>query len=296
MTGGIGLSQQQQFTSHYGLAHHHHHPHAYHSQQTVSTYSRHPVLASAIFLWGAFLSRPGPLSTHEQHFLSRTQSLLVDALNISQYQQQGQSQSQQQRSSGTSPQPQRQTAATTPSLPQIPALGTVIIDTIQASCLLARYFFALGRLHEAGYHTSAAANLAVQAGLHQIASVSNSSMYPGGQAQQWSGAPVEGFVSTEYGGRSTAGFMGGPSMHSVNPPLSPSFSTLRLPPPVDAVELGERIGAFWQSFVLDRLVSVAVRRPASIADDDCVDTRIDTPWPEEIEEYENVCISYSPYR
>lgn len=132
----------------------------------------------------------------------------------------------------------------------------VAIDAIQASVLLSRYFFANARFHEASYHANAAADLAVQLGLHQL----NSTFALAAQQQQW-------------------GF----------PTVSPvSSSALRLAPPVDSVELGERIGVFWQVYILDRMLSVALRRPPCIIDDDCVETRIDTPWPEEIEEYDHV--------
>lgn len=168
------------------------------------------MLTNAIFLWACFLSRPGSLSHHEQHYLARTQDALAQALQ----------------------QPHR------------------AVDVVQASCLLAKYFLATGRTPEASYHASAAATLAVHAGLHRAAS-----------------------MHVRAGGRRVAG-QGAPG--------------LLLDAPQDAIELGERIGVFWQAYVLDRCLAVALQRQTCIVDDEGFDTRIDAPWPEEIEEYENV--------
>lgn len=216
-----------------------------------SSYQRHPVIANSIYLWAAFLSRSGPLGANEQQFLARTQNSLADALNISQYQRQPQSQPST-ATSGLSP-------PITPSPVNQVSPSIVVIDAIQASVLLSRYFFATGRLHEASYHASAAADLAVQVGLHQINS--SLALAVAQQQQQWGALQGLSAVST---------------------------STLRLAPAQDAIELGERIGVFWQVYILDRLLSVALKRSPCIVDDDCVETRIDTPWPEEIEEYEHV--------
>lgn len=218
----------------------------------LTNYQRHPVIANSIYLWASFLSRAGPLGAYEQQFLARTQSSLVDALNISQHQRQPQTP---QPSSGLTP-------SMTPSPVTQVSPSIAAIDAIQASVLLARYFFATGRLHEASYHASAAADLAVQIGLHQINS--SLALVMAQQQQQWGGLQGLSAVST---------------------------SALRLAPAQDAIELGERIGVFWQVYILDRLLSVALKRSPCIIDDDCVETRIDTPWPEEIEEYEHVCFS-----
>ncbi|KAJ7162230.1 hypothetical protein C8R46DRAFT_346459 [Mycena filopes] len=88
---------------------------------------RHPVLMNAIFLWACFISRPEPLSQHEEHYLNQALDALRDALRE----------------------------------------GDKTIDIVQASCLLSTYFLANGRLLEGSYHASAAAALAVQCGLHE---------------------------------------------------------------------------------------------------------------------------------
>ncbi|EIW83525.1 hypothetical protein CONPUDRAFT_52497 [Coniophora puteana RWD-64-598 SS2] len=87
---------------------------------------RHPVLMNAIFLWACYLSRPAPLSQHEQHYLAKTLDAMSDALRY----------------------PHR------------------ILDVIQASCLLAVYYLSCGRALEGSYHATAAASMAVQCGLH----------------------------------------------------------------------------------------------------------------------------------
>ncbi|THH04774.1 hypothetical protein EW145_g5278, partial [Phellinidium pouzarii] len=101
---------------------------------------RHPVLLNAMLLWASLLMRGSPLDAHERTFLTRTQALLADALNVSQFQ----TQTQVETGSG------------------VVAPATAALDALQASILLARYFFACARLTEASYHASAAADLAVQ--------------------------------------------------------------------------------------------------------------------------------------
>ncbi|EGO00414.1 hypothetical protein SERLA73DRAFT_73137 [Serpula lacrymans var. lacrymans S7.3] len=92
----------------------------------TSREQRHPVLANAIFLWACYISRPGPLSQHEAHYLDRA----LEALN---------------------------NAIRSPNN---------LLDVIQASCLISMYFLSNGRALEGSYHANAAATLAVQCGLH----------------------------------------------------------------------------------------------------------------------------------
>ena len=53
-----------------------------------------------------------------------------------------------------------------------------------------------------------------------------------------------------------------------------------LPPASDAIELGERILAFWSVFVLDQRCCVIMGLPSSFSKGDELDTRsrIDTVW------------------
>lgn len=93
-----------------------------------TTERRHPVLMNAIYLWACYMSRPGSLSEHESHYLSRALAALPDAISD----------------------PSR------------------VVDLIQAQCVLSIYFLSNGRLLEGSYHASSAASLALQWGLHQI--------------------------------------------------------------------------------------------------------------------------------
>lgn len=95
---------------------------------------RHPALMNAIYLWACFVSRPEPLCQHEEHFLNQALEAHREGLRR----------------------------------------GDNLVDIIRASCILSMYFLANGRLLEGSYHSSAAAALAVQSGLH--AGVSNNAM------------------------------------------------------------------------------------------------------------------------
>lgn len=132
-----------------------------------------------------------------------------------------------------------------------------LLQVVQASCLLAILFFIKGRLLEGYYHAGAAARLAVGLGLHQIS------------PPDWGAT-----------GRSPGA--------SVPPTPSAAGGTSILPPPMDPLELGERILAFWQVFNIDRCWAVATGLPAALPEDTHPRTRIETSWPHSIEEYEVV--------
>ncbi|KZT64480.1 hypothetical protein DAEQUDRAFT_769658 [Daedalea quercina L-15889] len=55
----------------------------------------------------------------------------------------------------------------------------------------------------------------------------------------------------------------------------------------DDIEEGERINAFWNTFILDRCWSYVLGRSPLLADEETKGTGIDTPWPLNIEAYEN---------
>lgn len=96
---------------------------------TLTTYpkeQRHPALMNTMYLWACFISRPEPLSQHEDHYLGLALDALQEGLRD----------------------------------------GEKIIDIIQGSCLLSMYFLVNGRILEGSYHATAAAALAVQCGLH----------------------------------------------------------------------------------------------------------------------------------
>ncbi|KAG8214184.1 hypothetical protein J3R82DRAFT_10973 [Butyriboletus roseoflavus] len=91
-----------------------------------ATEQHHPCLTNAIFLWACYISRPGPLSEHESHYLNRSLEGLSEALQY----------------------------------------NNRVLDVIQASCLLSVYFLSNGRALEGSYHAAAAASLTLQCGLH----------------------------------------------------------------------------------------------------------------------------------
>lgn len=120
-----------------------------------------------------------------------------------------------------------------------------LVNLIQASCLLATWFFGKGRLLEGYYHASSAGRLAIGLGLHQI----RSDAFP----------PI------------------------LIPGVEESEGIL--PAATSKLELGERILAFWQVFNVDRCWAVATGLPSGLSDDDHPRTRILTVWPRDVEEY-----------
>lgn len=52
--------------------------------------------------------------------------------------------------------------------------------------------------------------------------------------------------------------------------------------------IGERLDAFWTVFTMDRTWAVVLQSPTIISDDDHVGAQIDSPWPLDMESYENV--------
>jgi hypothetical protein len=137
-----------------------------------------------------------------------------------------------------------------------------LVQVIQASCLLAILFFTKSRLLEGYYHAGAAARLTVGLGLHQIS------------IPEWSSPEASPASSASSGSPSAVG------------------SSI-LPPPIDSIELGERILTFWQVFNLDRCWAVATGLPVALTEDNHTRTRIETAWPRALEDYEVVRLS--PY-
>lgn len=179
----------------------------------------HPTLLNAIYLLACHFSHQPPLIQHEALFLERALSRLAEALERSDR----------------------------------------LINVIQASCLLATYFFGKGRLLEGYYHASSASRLAVGLGLHQIR-------------------------SQEF--RNIVGEGGPDDVSTWNNAVTGGI----LPVPDDAIELGERILAFWQVFNIDRCWAVATGLPSGLADDDHPRTMIETVWPRDIEDFERVSL------
>lgn len=119
---------------------------------------------------------------------------------------------------------------------------------LQAEILLAYFFFHNGRLAEGKFHSNAAVSLATMCNLHKVA------------APQKRGPQDVLFDTSTF-----------------------------LPPPRDAMEEGERIHAFWTTFVLDKCWVVALGSPSILIEEQGnSSTRIDTPWPQNIEHYGQV--------
>ncbi|OXH37554.1 hypothetical protein J008_02158 [Cryptococcus neoformans] len=126
-----------------------------------------------------------------------------------------------------------------------------LLDAIRASSILAVYKYSIARYHEAWMMSGQAARLAVSCGLHQI------------QSSVWK--------SNNNKAQEVAADLGG---------LMRRRSYI-LPPPVDAVEHGERIWAFWSIFVVDRCGSISTQWVPAIPDDAII-----TPFPRPLHEYE----------
>lgn len=67
------------------------------------------------------------------------------------------------------------------------------------------------------------------------------------------------------------------SLHQIKAP-DENFTSLSLPPPVDAKEREERIRVFWSVFELDACWSAILEFPRSFSNDPIRGTLIDTPW------------------
>ncbi|KAI0311531.1 hypothetical protein OF83DRAFT_750494 [Amylostereum chailletii] len=127
------------------------------------------------------------------------------------------------------------------------SLSHEVVQAIQAKLLLASYLFEIGRFLEGRHQTDAAASLALSCGFHKIRSAQ--------PAHPFSSSYIDPFELT-------------------------------VPEPRDQIEEGERINAFWMSFMLDRVWAVTLGVPSIIADADTLGAQIDTPWPLEMETYE----------
>ncbi|KAJ4485845.1 Zn(2)-Cys(6) binuclear cluster domain-containing protein [Lentinula aciculospora] len=128
-----------------------------------------------------------------------------------------------------------------------------IIHAIQAEILLSVYFFRTGRILEGKYHMSAAVSLTLGAQLHKIRAS------PTGSGNI---AIISLFQQFNVAG-----------------PL--------LTPPSDQIEEGERINAFWMVYTLSNCWGVAVGTLSSAVFESHGST-IDTPWPLDMADYEQV--------
>lgn len=81
------------------------------------------------------------------------------------------------------------------------------------------------------------------------------------------------------------------SASTFTPNLDLVGNSFTLPAPQDSIEEGERINGFWTVFILDKCWSVALRSPSNLTDSEILGTRIDTPWPLNPHDYEQVRLS-----
>lgn len=129
------------------------------------------------------------------------------------------------------------------------------LHVLQAEVLLAYYFFHNDRLIEGKFHASAAVSLAIMCELHKLSASQRREP--------------------------------GTSPRSLDL-LSMGHLGFSLPPPKDALEEGERVHAWWTTYILDKAWVVALASPSAISDDINATTRIDTPWPVDLDKYDQV--------
>ncbi|KAK4684738.1 hypothetical protein P7C73_g5431, partial [Tremellales sp. Uapishka_1] len=105
-----------------------------------------------------------------------------------------------------------------------------LMDAIRAAMLLAAYSYSSGRHHEGWIMAGRAVRLVLSTGLHQISSC----------------------------------------VFKPDPPRDPFLrnKVFLLPPPQDALELGERIHTFWCTFAIDRCGAVGTGFPSGMKDED----------------------------
>ncbi|KAI0923721.1 hypothetical protein AcV5_009194 [Taiwanofungus camphoratus] len=146
----------------------------------------------------------------------------------------------------------QQTGFLTRALQNLPSAmsrsnATAIIYVLQAEILLSYYFFDNSRSLEGAYHSNAAISIVFACKLHMIRSSRSLTV--------------------------AANVAGGPEY-----PLRP---------PSDNIEEGERINAFWATFILDKCWAAARGSSSAFSDDESRGTQIDVPWPLDIARYEN---------
>jgi hypothetical protein len=159
----------------------------------------HPALMNVIYLLGSYFAHSEAGSKLEEHFVARTLEEITKALDGSDR----------------------------------------LVDVVQASCLLAIYFYATCRTLEGYTHSFSAAKLATGLGLHQIT----------------------------------------PTNLKFDSGVQLTNSPLPLPPPEDQAEMSDRINAFWQVFMVDRCWSVANGLPLAMPDADYSKAQLRTPFP-----------------
>ncbi|KIO32537.1 hypothetical protein M407DRAFT_4490 [Tulasnella calospora MUT 4182] len=147
---------------------------------------------------------------------------------------------------------------------ELPRAHLNYVQWIQASCLVTYYLTRSGRFLEARHELSGASNLVVSCNLHKITSSKwHATAQPLGPPGSASMSPKS---NLQMPSPKEAAFVG--------PPY--------LPPPNDAIELGERIGAFWMTYLLDHVTSLVCGLPPNRF----FEAETETVWPRPFDEHE----------
>ncbi|KAH8114130.1 hypothetical protein DFH11DRAFT_250715 [Phellopilus nigrolimitatus] len=262
----------------------------------------HPAFANALFLLSCHFSSvhaaagaegATDLSAHEPHFLTRALRGIAAALEAgeaatSDTSSSASTSSSPARSSHPSPTSSSSSSSSSAFVPALPTsstsadeteeeAGTPLVDAVQASALLAVYFFGKARLLEGYYHASAAARLAVALGMHQISSAvwrppaASASASPQLEPESSSSAYSSAFP---FSGPPSSGVMAGAGSWAGTPAPAVALPTAR-----SARAHADRVSAFWSVFIVDRCWSVATGLPSSLPDDEHPQLRICTVWP-----------------
>ncbi|KAJ4467874.1 Zn(2)-Cys(6) binuclear cluster domain-containing protein [Lentinula aciculospora] len=124
-----------------------------------------------------------------------------------------------------------------------------IVQAIQAEILLAGFFFCTGRILEGKYHLHGALSITIAAKLHKLRSQNMESSSPG---------------------IATSGILSDISQLDV---------------PLDQIDEGERINAFWTTFTMSNCWAIAADSPQNFIVESFGPT-VDTPWPLDMAAYE----------
>ncbi|KAG8930228.1 hypothetical protein FRC02_004487 [Tulasnella sp. 418] len=132
-------------------------------------------------------------------------------------------------------------------------LGNVdrILDFLQGTALVCHYLFRQGRLQEAQYMSASTSRLAISCRIHQI----------------------DATVLAED-----------PNTYSTLPLGQSKWDGTLLGRPKSSAELGQRIAAFWEIFINDKVLSIVTGLLSSF-DTHSAETHITTAWPRSAEEY-----------
>lgn len=142
--------------------------------------------------------------------------------------------------------------------------GEKMLNYLQGSALLAIYYYGSGRMLEGYEKICSAAQMAVVCGLHQISSA------------VWRDPEAPNAAYMRTASQWTGNFRRTPFL---------------LLPPKDALELGERIHAFWSVWILDTS-GCATHGLPSMFDQTAGNTRVTTPLPVPLDDYANVSLHF----